>query len=177
MKAILTILVLGATSLSCAQQNAAKAGATPACGPDQQKFDVTASKNQSAPVEPDLGKALIYIIQDDSHFDSRPRPTTRVGVDGNWIGATHSNSYVRAALDPGEHHLCTSWQGFVGIATGTTVTAMHFTAEAGKSYYFRVKDKFIRDHGPADMELSAVDIDEGELLISKAALSSSQPKK
>jgi hypothetical protein len=177
MKTILFIFLLGSVSLSLAQQNSAHQGAAPGCGPDKQKFDVAASRNQPVAMQPDPAKALIYIIQDDSHFESRPRPTTRVGVDGDWIGATHSDSYFQAALDPGEHHLCTSWQGFVGIGIGTRVAAMHFTAEAGKSYYFQVKDKFIRDHGPADMELAAINSDEGQLLVGKLPVSSSHPKK
>ena len=43
--------------------------------------------------KPESGKALIYFLQDDPNFLSRPRPTTRFGLDGNWIGATQSNSY------------------------------------------------------------------------------------
>ena len=177
MKRILSILVLVAPSLCFAQENPPKAVVSPGCGPDNQKFDVTVSKKPSEPVQPDSGKALLFVIQDDTHFESRPRPTTRVGVDGAWLGATHSKSYLQAALDPGEHHLCASWQGFVGIGVGTRVAAMHFTAEPGKSYYFQVKDNFLRDHGPADIELAAIDSDEGQLLVGKSSPIVSHQKK
>src|SRR5215469_3489561 len=99
----------------------------PGCGPEKQKIDVTTTKNYAA-LQVDPGKALIYIIQDDSQFDSRPRPTTRIGVDGAWAGATQGNSFFRATLDPGEHHLCASWQG-VMIGAARRVAALHFTAE------------------------------------------------
>lgn len=166
------ILALG-VSFSFAQQN--EPGAAPGCGPDKQKIEVTTSKKYSA-LPPDAAKAQIYVVQDDSHFESRPRPTTRIGIDGAWAGATQGGSFFRALLDPGEHHLCASWQGLVGLGVGTTrVAAMHFTAESGKSYYFRVRNRFIRDHGPADLEFAAIDSDEGQLLASKASLSSVRP--
>ncbi len=169
----MSILVLG-ISFAFAQEVPAQSG--PGCGPDKQKIEVTTTKNY-APIQPDAGKAMIYVIQDDSHFESRPRPTTRVGLDGAWVGATQGRTFFRAALDPGEHHVCASWQGFVGIGVGTRAAALHFTAEPGKEYYFRVRDRFIRNHGPADLDFSMIDNDEGQLLASKAALASSQPKR
>lgn len=173
MKLIFSILLFVlCISFASAQQDSSGG---PGCGPDKQRVDVTTTKNFPA-VQADASKAMVYVIQDDSHFESRPRPTTRIGIDGTWAGATQGGSFFRLALDPGEHHLCASWQGFVGIGVGTRVSALHFTAEPGKSYYFRVRDRFIRDHGLADLEFSAIDGDEGQLLASKAALSSSHPK-
>lgn len=171
MKLGLSILVfvLG-MSFSFAQQNAA-----PGCGPEKQKIQVTTTKNY-APIQPDPGKALIYVVQDDSQYDSRPRPTTRIGIDGAWIGATQGSSFLRAAVEPGEHHMCASWQGFVGLGVASREAALHFTAEPGKSYYFRVRDRFIREHERANIDFMPLGSDEGQLLASKAALSSSVPK-
>jgi hypothetical protein len=174
MKVLVFVLALG-MALCYVQPGAAQADAAPGCGPGKQKLDVATTKKY-APVQPDPGKAVIYVIQDDSHFESHPRPTTRIGVDGTWIGATQSNSFLRAALDPGEHHLCASWQGFVGIGMGPRVAALHFRAEAGKSYYFRVKDKWLREHGEGDIDFASIDSDEGQLLASKAALSRPRSK-
>ena len=36
--------------------------------------------------------------------------TTKVALDGAWIGANHSNSYLAFAVAPGERHLCVNWQ-------------------------------------------------------------------
>jgi hypothetical protein len=180
MKAVhvsVTILVL-ALAHAYAEDNVAQSAATsPGCGPAREKFDVTTTKNPPAAPQLDSGKALIYVIQDDTHFESRPRPTTRLGVDGTWVGATRGDSYLRTVVDAGEHHLCVSWQSFVGVGMGIKMAALHFTAEPGKTYYFRVKDKWLRDHGRGDVEFEALDTDEGQLLASKFAFSTSHPKK
>ena len=54
--------------------------------------------------------AVVYFIENDAEFTSTPKPTTRMGIDGRWVGATHGNSYLFMTVDPGEHHLCASWQ-------------------------------------------------------------------
>lgn len=181
MKTVLFALALALISCLYAEDMPAQTAFTPACGPAQETFDVTTTMTQSASKQPEDGKALIYVTQDDADYDSSPRPTTRIGVDGKWIGATHSNSYLRATLDPGEHHLCVSWQGFVGFLMGKNMAAMaalHFTAEPGKTYYFRVKDWFTTSHSRAGyMDFTPLDSDEGQLLVSKLSLSTAHPKK
>jgi len=57
------------------------------------------------PAQPNAEKELVYIIEDDSDFGSFPKPTTRIGVDGNWVGATHGNPKFSFFVDPGIHHL------------------------------------------------------------------------
>ena len=178
MKAVLCAVTLIFASCLYAQDKPAQTASAPGCGPAQEKFNVSATKNQPAPPQAEEGKALIYVIQDDNDFDSVPRPTSRIGVDGTWIGATRHNSYLRAALDPGEHHLCASWQNFVGFQAGIKIAALHFTAEPGKTYYFRVKDWFTTSHSrAADIDLTSLDSDEGQLLASKYEFSTSHPKK
>jgi len=56
------------------------------------------------------------------------------------------------------------------------VAALHLTAVDGHSYYFRVKDTWTQNQGK-QIEFTPIDSDEGQLLASKAALSTSQPKK
>lgn len=175
MKTILFALMLALSASLYAQDRPAF---VPACGPAQEKFEV-ALRDQAEPAPIENGKALIYVIQDDTAFDSTPRPTTRIGVDGNWIGATRSNSYLRAAIDPGEHHLCVRWQGFVAFRMGMKMAALHFTAEPGKSYYFRVRNWYTSNHSRAggDIDFAALDTDEGQLLANQYSFSSSHPKK
>ncbi len=119
---------------------------------------------------------MIYFMEDDCSFESRPRPTTRLGVDRKWVGANHGDSYFYVSVDPGEHHLCASWQSFVVFQAHETSAAAHFTAEPGHTYYFRVRNTWLREHGVTHVELTPLDRDEGQLLASRSALSTSQPK-
>src|SRR6185312_9705018 len=95
------------------------------CGPAAVHFEVKTEKHH-LPVRPENGKALVYFLQDDTQFQSRPRPTSRIGIDGTWVGATKSNSYFYVSVDPGEHDLCSSWQSFVGFNTAHTAAAVGF---------------------------------------------------
>jgi hypothetical protein len=133
---------------------------------------VTTSKNQNPPNKADVGKALVYFLQDDTNFNSRPRPSTLVGLDGQWIGATNGNSYFYFSVD----HLCTNWQGFSFLGKKRTAGALHSTAEPGGVYYFRAKDIYVSDKY-FDLKLKQVDSDEGQPLVGRFAFSSSHPKK
>jgi hypothetical protein len=119
MKTFPTFVVLLAfASPSFAQSAPVATAVAPGCGVENIKFDVQSNKSQHPFVKPVPGKALVYFLQDDTYFESRPRPTTRFGIDGAWVGATQSNAYFYFAIDPGEHHLCAGWQSFVGLTAG-----------------------------------------------------------
>jgi hypothetical protein len=152
----------------------------PGCGDPNAKFAVKTTKGQPAlqanTDQSDSTKALVYFLEDDTGFESRPKPTTRIGVDGQWVGATHGNSFLYFSVDPGVHHLCASWQKAIALFQGRKTAAAHFTAEAGHTYYFSAKNIWTRD-GPTDMSLNPVDSDEGKLLANKFSFSASQPKK
>ncbi|HEV2488382.1 MAG TPA: DUF2846 domain-containing protein [Candidatus Acidoferrales bacterium] len=161
----------------------------PGCGPANLKFDVkTTNAEQPAPT-PQAGKALVYFLQDDLKYDSSPRPTTRFAIDGLWLGATHANSYFYVFVDPGEHHLCANWQSDVilmnfGVPKRST-SAASFTAESGKTYYFRAQD-IAKSHSgennssyvsEAEVLLAPLDGDEAQVLMNTFSFSSSHPKK
>jgi hypothetical protein len=175
MKAALVLLLLASPAF--AQDKVTDTAVAPGCGADDSKYDVTIDKTQHPLTQPDAGKALVVFIEDDSDFGSRPKPTTRAGLDGGWVGATHGNSYLYFSVDPGEHHLCASWQKAVIVRQGHKTAATHFTAEAGKVYYFRVRNSWHREHGTALIDFTPLDSDEGLLLASRFALSTSHPKK
>ncbi len=175
---LLFLFAFAATSF--AQNAPTEAAAPPGCGAENTKFDVKTDRSQHPFVKPEPGKALVYFLQDDSYFLSVPRPTTRFGRDGNWVGGTQANSYFYASVDPGEHHLCAGWQSFVGFNVARKSAAAHFTAEAGGVYFFAVNDHADRgdEHQrPAGMKLSAVDSDEAQLLMSKFGFSTSRVRK
>jgi hypothetical protein len=122
--------LLLACPVAFAQTSPPSQAVAPGCGDTSIKFDVKTSRSEHPVVKPDSGKALVYFLQDDAYFQSTPKPTTRFGLNGNWVGATQSNAYFYVSIDPGEQHLCARWQSFVGFTTGPKSAAAHFTAEA-----------------------------------------------
>jgi hypothetical protein len=179
MKTLSVFFLLAITSfLALAQNQPTETATAPGCGSSNTKFDVKTNSSQHPFAKPQPGKALVYFLQDDTYFQSVPRPTTRFGLDADWIGATHSNSYFYFSVDPGEHHICADWQSFVGLNVGHKSAAAQFTALEGQSYFFLVKNHFsAKENLPAGMKFSPVDSDEAQLLMSKFAFSTSTPKK
>jgi hypothetical protein len=155
----------------------------PGCGPASIKFEVNTDPEQHAVPNPEPEKALVVFLQDDAQFNSTPRPTARFGVDGTWVGATHANSYFYVSVEPGEHHLCTSWQSRVVLTRHSrSIAAAHLTAQAGKTYYFRAQDRVITDfRGTAvsdpEVKLESLDSDEAAVLLRSFVLIRSHAKK
>jgi hypothetical protein len=178
-------IVLFAASVLLPSNSMAQLG--PGCGPTNVKFDVKTEKAQNNAPPPEPGKALVFFLQDDFNFKSSPRPTTRFGIDGNWVGATHANSYFFTYVDPGEHHICASWEPMIKLSSPAmrTIAAAHMIAEAGKSYYFRARD-VTKTQNPfgsgdiiseAEVVLKPLDSDEAQVLMNTFSFSSSNPKK
>jgi hypothetical protein len=119
-----------------------------ACGDDKEEFHVTAVDDHAQALKADEGKALLVIVEEgqSNHFDL----TTRYGIDGSWVGATHGSSYFLVQVAAGEHHLCASPQkhfGFTESMREHLVTMPSFTAEAGKIYFFGGKESTIGTPG------------------------------
>ena len=134
-----------------------KADAASSCGSAGVNFDVrktTAKPSDTA----ETTKAHLYVIEvfRKPSFEFFLDPTIKVGIDGKWVGATRSKSYLVTAIEPGEHHLCVDWQS---IEKRLPALAS-FNAEAGKSYYFRARIMY-----PGGLDLQHLDPDEGQLLI------------
>jgi len=149
------------------------------CGPAKARFDVKTDKHQQAVTQPESGKALVYVIAEersDPHAMQIGHVTTRVGLDGNWVGANHGPSYLSFAVDPGEHRVCTDWQSSVK-AVQKLSGAADLTAEAGKTYYYRMQVTIPWKEHAAEVRLKAIDEAEGLLLISKSAASTWKLKK
>jgi hypothetical protein len=175
---ILPAMILFAVALpTFGQSQPAATAIAPDCGAANADFEVRTDNGQHPTAQPDAGKALVYFLQDDAEFGSRPRPTTRFGIDGQWVGATHSNSYFYISVDLGEHHLCASWQGLVVLGPKRSEAALGFTAEAGKIYYFRANDIADPQSRLPAVIFKPLDADEARLLMSKFSFSVSNPKK
>ena len=86
------------------------------------------------------------------------------------------NSYIAFSVDPGEHHLCTNWQShFKRLSREAAFTG--FTAEEGKTYYFRSRITFSSQWANEYLDLDAVDPDEGQYLVVSSQPVMSHPKK
>ena len=90
-------LVLALALPSTGQDQSADLRSAAGCGPSQTQFDVKTDKHQHAVMHPEPGKALVYVIVEerrDPHEQQIGDITTRVGLDGNWAGANHGQSYI-----------------------------------------------------------------------------------
>jgi hypothetical protein len=187
MKNALAILLFVAAcmfTLAASAQDLSVASAQAACGPATTQFNIKA--NNQAPTsieEPQPGKALVYVVEDQK-FKAVRDATTRVGVDGAWVGANRGNSYLFFSVEPGEHHLCTDWIS-EWLTGGRLVSLSGFTAEAGKIYFFRARTTggpsslggYRQSPDWSSLDLDRVNSDEAKLLIASSALSVSHPKK
>lgn len=164
MKVIPILLLLLAGSGFAADKTAVQK-ALAACGPEDLQFDVKTDKHRHPAAQPDAGKATIYIMEDAIKVCLFcGAATTRVGMDGAWIGADEGRSYFFSQIEPGEHHLCGEWQRLP--PADRIVSLAHFTAEAGKTYYFRLRVIPVYNAQNDDwfLDLTPIDSDEGQLL-------------
>jgi hypothetical protein len=179
MKETPVILLLAfLASPAFAQDDAAAARTAAGCGSAQVAFNVKTDKKQHPVGQPEAGKALVYIFQHerrDADVSYIGSPTTRVGVDGNWVGANRGSSYFFFSVDPGDHNLCANLQ-WILKRFSKVGSAANFSAEAERVYYFRVtiEERIKRE---AALYLEPIDSAEGQFLVSSSSLSTSRPKK
>jgi hypothetical protein len=166
----LTRLSLGALLLAAASLTLPAFSQTPApakttgCGDPAIHFDVESDRGlHPSPIAP--GRALVFFIEDDEDVAGFRKPTTRVGIDGKWVGATHGSTYFFFYVDPGQHRLCTDWQdASVFSRKAQPTSSLDFTASAGSTYYFRVTNTF-RGAAKTGMSLAPVKTDNPEDLL------------
>jgi hypothetical protein len=178
-------LVIFATA-AFAQENSATLSQA-GCGPDQARFDVKRESHSHPIGKAEPGKALVYVFG-DSQLDNVAVHigglVTRVGVDGAWVGAYEHKSYVYFSVDPGEHRLCTSQQSSLKSRRDNNASAITFTAEEGKAYYFRTQptpsamaQSTVSRAPSGEVELATVDPAQAQLMVPRWAFSTSQPKR
>ena len=145
------------------------------CGPDGTQFNVKTEKTGNTP-QPDPGKAVVYVFSKEIYEGIRiGKVTTRVGMDGSWVGANQGASYVAFSADPGEHRLCANWQSSIGTLA-KKASAISLTAEPGHTYFFQTIIEE-RSHKQTGIRLEAVDPAEGQLLLVSSTRSIAEPKK
>ncbi|MGO8758911.1 MAG: hypothetical protein ACLQG3_12380 [Terracidiphilus sp.] len=179
MKAAIVFLCLSVSAF--AQQNDLSQPRSPqgrlasACGPAKASFKVDLDSAEHGPMPPEAGKAMVYFIHDTGigyGGSTIGYPTTKYGVDGSWVGAGHGDSWFAVAVAPGEHHVCTTLQSsFVD----QRVELAHFTAEAGKTYFFRTR--LVMSRSVELLELERIDSDQGGYLISSFPLAKAHARR
>jgi hypothetical protein len=173
MRAALALVLFAIAAL--AQDTPAVSASEAACGPSNVKLDVKNDDSQHTVGQPEAGKALVYVIQEIGSVNCIAGCiTTRIALDGAWVGANHHNSYFSFAADPGERHLCANWQSHF-TRLSQIVGLVHFTAEAGKVYFFRTRVLGATSTNFFDFE--PIDSDQGRLFVASIPLSISHPKK
>jgi len=142
-------------------------------------FEVSRQKGAPAPAAADPDKARILFIEWIEKAGSclGCQITTRVGLNGAWVGANQGNSYFSLDVAPGEQHVCTDWQSKFGVFK-SKVGLTSFTAEAGKTYYYKIKVtlKQSGDYADRDLDLMPVSEDEAKFRMKTSALSKSTPR-
>ncbi|MFZ0773342.1 MAG: DUF2846 domain-containing protein [Candidatus Sulfotelmatobacter sp.] len=145
-----------------------------ACGPRGTTFGVKRDESQHALAQPEPGKALVYFVQDIGELSCLGSCwTTKIGLDGAWVGANERNSYFSVSVEPGEHHVCANEQSRIARLS-RLIAFTHFTAEAGKVYYFRTR--VIASTSEELLDMDPLDSDEARYLIVSYPLSVSHPK-
>lgn len=183
MKAALIFLCLGVLTAKASAQHEQKNRMgqapppnrlAPACGPAMQDFKVNLDRSQHGPVPSQNGKALVYFFHESGIPGESllAYPTTKYGLDGNWVGADHGDSWFAVAVDPGEHHVCTVLQTTV---YRPRLELALFTAEAGKSYYFRTQ--LVTSGSVELLELEPIDSDEASYLYGEYPMATATAKK
>ncbi len=183
MRIALLILLVSSLVSSVLAQSSNGFAYAPACGAVNVQFSIKTDFTQTTAPEVESGKALVYVVEDQK-FKAVRDVTARIGLDGTWVGATRGNSFLFFSVEPGEHHLCADWVSSF-LTYGRNVALFGFTAEAGKTYYFRARTTggpaSMMDRNGADdsasIDLDLVNSDEGGLLVKSSTLSVSHPKK
>jgi Protein of unknown function (DUF2846) len=173
---VASLFVLSAVP-ALAQDQAAAARVQAGCGGDDTQFDVKTNKSQHPQGQIPEGKALVYVFEaekTDAEAFKIGAVTIRVGLDGQWVGANHGNTYFYFPVEPGDHSICGNWQSSIG-KLAKQASAASFSAEPGQTYYFQVRvDE--RSHDNPAIWMEPVDPAEAKILISSASLSTFKAK-
>ncbi len=149
------------------------ASVTAACGNLDVSMAVKLDDAQHAIAQPESKEALVYFIQDTGLSTTIAYPTTKIGIDGTWVGANKKDSYFAVFVAPGEHHLCVAIQSSI---VRNNIELAHFTAEAGKVYFYRTRIIASRD-GLDYLGFLAVDSDQAAYLIASDPLATAHSRK
>lgn len=137
--------------------------AVAACGNSNTNFDIRNDSGPAPSMHAPANKALVFVVADFPKEIIKPIEI-RVGLDGKWVGATHSRSYMSFAVSPGLHHLCVRYRGR-GWNFQDGIELEQLNAVAGSTYFFRARATAFGGQSFGTTLMQTVNEDEGALLI------------
>ena len=169
MKKIFAILSLIVATSCLVQATLAQAPAT-ACGTDSRNYTFQTDRDISIP-SPAQGMATLVLIEDQ--LEDRPGHTACVkcasqltlGMDGQWIAATHGFSHTAISIPAGDHHFCVSNSPPI-VAPDALPAMLGLHVEAGKAYFVRGRLARYYQDRVAVLDLTQINEDEGRYLVS-----------
>jgi hypothetical protein len=115
-----------------------------ACGPLQEQPPIPAP-DVTLPAQIPPGMARVYIITYALGSTFSHTPSTRIGMDGQWIGQSRPYKYLTVDVPPGVHHFCAlmpphgsvpfSILLMMNMHGGNQVALNWIDAQAGQTYY------------------------------------------
>jgi hypothetical protein len=167
------VVLLGFITAAMHGQTAGSlAAAKAACGAGDPKYSVKTIPSKVVSGV-DEGKAQLYLLEVQDHVAFCPLgcgEIVKLGLDGEWAGATKGNSYLVLPVASGEHHLCAEWDSRAWRLHKHLELAA-FRAEATKSYYFRVHITPGTTETIETYRFEPVNEDEGKLLVASLSRS------
>jgi hypothetical protein len=168
-------VVLGAVLLLAVSCSVATFGQEPgtaamaACGPKDDKVKVNPDTGRDPSAQPEAGKALVYVIEEDGVINAIGAGITlRVGLDDAWVGAVNYRyPFLSFPVTPGLQHLCVNWQSRVESRSRMTGLA-HIDAEPNHVYYFRVRQWYTSSQ--VFLDFDPIDSDLGKFLLSSLSV-------
>jgi hypothetical protein len=142
------------------------------CASTAVSFSVKKDDTQHALPQSEPDKAQIVFIHDSGGSPGVGYPTTKIAMDGAWVGANHDDTWFAVSVAPGEHHVCVALQSSV---VDYRVEMAHLNAQPGGVYYFRTR--LVLSRQVELLELEPADSDEGNYLVHTFPMSISKPKK
>jgi hypothetical protein len=169
MKRIFAVLSPIVATSFLVQATLAQAPAT-ACGSDSRNYTFQTDSDISIP-SPAEGMATLVLIEDQ--LEDRPGHAACVkcasqltlGMDGQWIAATHGFSHTAISIPAGDHHFCVSNSPPV-VAPDALPAMLGLRVEAGKTYFVRGRLARYYKEGVAVLDLTQINEDEGRYLVS-----------
>ncbi len=166
MKWILVLMLGFVTASLDGQSISTLASAQTACGMGNPKYSVTTTPTKVVSGD-NQGNAQLYLLEVQDHVALCPLgcgQIVKLGLDGDWVGATKGNSYLVLPISSGEHHLCAEWD-WRAWRLHKHLELAKVLVESGKSYYFRVHITPGTTETIESYRFEPVNEDEGKLLL------------
>jgi hypothetical protein len=130
------------------------------CGPDVKHSTKRVESRSPLEMNPPSDKAVVYVLAPTYEAGS---VQLKLSSDRVWIGVNQHHSYFVAALEPGEHELCS--KSGSGRVSGY-VARLTLKVEAGKTYYV-LQHTTVQPFAVGSSDLTTVSAEDAAILLKK----------